>query len=158
MDSRDQLPMPPIEFRRLIGQIDPEYFENPSRRPIFDGVAETAYDTVLDFGCGCGRVARQLIQQEPRPKHYLGIDRNQAMIDWCSSHLTPHAPGFEFQHHDVFHAQLNPGGTPGHLALPAADGETSLFVGISIFTHLLEADAEFYLQELGRVLSPRGSR
>ena len=78
------------------------------------------------------------------------------MIEWCRDHLTAAAPTFEFEHHDVLHPELNPGGTPGHLPLPAGDADVSLFLGISIFTHLLEQDAEFYLRELGRVLSPDG--
>jgi hypothetical protein len=64
---------------------------------------------VFDFGCGCGRIARQLMQQSPRPQRYVGIDLHRGMIEWCRENLAPHAPGFEFQHHDVFNPGLNPG-------------------------------------------------
>lgn len=150
------LPIPPIEFRRIVGPTDPQLFDNPARTPIFPGEPASIYRSVLDFGCGCGRVARQLIQQEPRPTRYLGLDRHRGMIDWCREHLSPHAPGFNFLHHHVDHPTLNPGGTPGHLPFPAPDGGVTLCIAWSVFTHLLEADAKFYLREVSRVLTPDG--
>ena len=151
-----ELPVPPIEYRRLVGLADEKYYGPSVHQPVFNYVPETAYRTIFDFGCGCGRHARRLIQRAIRPNHYLGIDRHQGMITWCRDHLTTAAPTFEFRHHDVAHPELNPGGTPGHLPLPVGDAEITLFLGVSIFTHLLEADAGFYLRELGRVLSPDG--
>jgi hypothetical protein len=78
------------------------------------------------------------------------------MIAWSQEHLAPAAPGFSFQHHDVDHPTWNPGGTPGHLPFPAPDGDVTLFIAWSVFTHLLEGDAKFYLNELSRVLAPDG--
>ena len=51
---------------------------------------------------------------------------------------------------------MNPDGALATLPLPAGDGEVTLFAAWSIFTHLLEADAAFYLGELARVLHPDG--
>jgi SAM-dependent methyltransferase len=152
-----ELPLPPIEFRRIVGPTEPTLFDNPSRAPIFPDLDEQAYSYVFDFGCGCGRIARQLIQQRPRPRRYVGVDRHKEMVAWCRSHLAPHAPGFTFSHHDVRHEEHNPAGVPGHLPFPAGNEEVTLFIAWSVFTHLLEVDAEFYLQELGRVLSPGGT-
>ena len=152
----NELPLPPLEFRRLVGPTEPEFFDNPTRRPVFENIPEEAYSTVFDFGCGCGRLARQLIQQHPRPLRYLGVDRHKGMVEWARAHLKPHAQGFDFYHHDVFHEHLNPQGTPGHLPFPAGDNEVTLFIAWSVFTHLLEPDADFYLRELSRVLSPGG--
>lgn len=151
-----ELPLPPLPFRRLVGPTEPELFDNPSHQPVFPGLPPRAYDSVFDFGCGCGRLARQLIQQQSRPARYVGIDRHKGMVDWCRENLAPSAPGFDFRHHDVRHELLNPGGTPGHLDLPARNADITLFIAWSVFTHLLQADAEFYLEELGRVLSPAG--
>ena len=53
--------------------------------------AET-YRSFFDFGCGCGRVARQLILQRPRPELYVGIDLNAPLIQWCNDNLHPVAP------------------------------------------------------------------
>jgi SAM-dependent methyltransferase len=156
VNSLTDLPLPPPEFRRLVGPTDPKFFDNSGPQLVFSDVNEDAYSSVFDFGCGCGRLARQLIQQRPRPGRYLGVDRHKGMISWCHENLAPRAPGFEFQHHNVFHEMLNPQGTPGHLPLPAADKEATLFIAWSVFTHLLEPDAEFYMQELARVLGQTG--
>jgi len=152
----NDLPLPPMEYRRLVGPTEPQFFDNPTHQPVFPDVPASTYASVLDFGCGCGRLARQLIQQHPRPARYVGIDRHKGMIEWCRANLAPAAPGFEFFHHDVLHPELNPHGTPGHVPFPVKDGDVTLLIAWSVFTHLLEPDAEFYIRELARVLHPTG--
>jgi SAM-dependent methyltransferase len=156
MDSLIDLPLPPLEFRHLVGPTAPEDFDTPVVRDIFDALPARAFDFVFDYGCGCGRLARQLLQSGPRPRRYLGIDPHKGMIDWCRQNITARAPGVEFRHHDVFQEFMNPEGTFEQLPLPAADGAVSLFLAWSVFTHLLQSDAEFYLHELARVLTPDG--
>ena len=46
-------------MRELVGRPEPEAFDQPRGQPVFDFPREQ-YELVLDFGCGCGRVARQL--------------------------------------------------------------------------------------------------
>jgi SAM-dependent methyltransferase len=149
------VPLPPVELRRLVGPLEDHFFTNPTGAPVF-GLEPGAYDQVLDWGCGCGRLARQLIQQHPRPKAYLGLDLHRGMVQWCQHHLAPHAPGFEFRHHDVYNAGLNPSGSTAPLPFPIADGTVSLVIAWSVFTHVLEAAAGFYLREVARVLRPGG--
>lgn len=156
-DVLSQLPWPPLEFRRLVGPTELDQFDNPTGQLVFKDLPEEACDYVLDFGCGCGRLARQLIQQRPRPRRYLGIDPHRGMIEWCQTNLSPHAPEFVFWHHDVFQQFMNPGGSLNPIPLAARDSEITLFIGWSVFTHLLEADAKFYLGEMARVLSPVGT-
>ncbi len=148
-------PLPPHELRVLVGALDDQYYDNPTRAPLWDLPAE-AFDFVLDWGCGCGRLARRMLQQEPPPRRYLGIDLHRGMVRWCRDHLGPCAPGFEFAHHDVYNIGLNPQGAAATLPLPAPDRAVSLFVAVSVFTHVLEPAAAFYLGELARVLRPGG--
>jgi SAM-dependent methyltransferase len=151
------LPIPPIEMRQAVGPTDPEAFDNPYGAPVFPDLPAAAYRSVLDFGCGCGRLARQMIQQQPQPEQYLGIDLHPVMIEWCRNNLTPAAPSFEFRHHDVHYPSWNPGeGKPDVLPFPGADGERSLVIAHSVFTHLIQAHAEHYLAEVARVLAPDG--
>jgi SAM-dependent methyltransferase len=151
------LPLPPHEMRTLVGPTDPSLFDNPEGNLVFPGLKPTQFRSVLDFGCGCGRVARQLIQQGPRPERYVGLDLHAGMIKWCDRNLTPHAPGFEFRHHDVFYNAFNPGrGKPLHAPLPFGDDEFSLVIALSVFTHLTQVQTEPYLAELSRVLEPDG--
>ena len=64
--KNDQLPMPPLEMRELVGPTDEAAFDNPDGRLLYAFLPVEAYESVFDFGCGCGRVARQLVQQHPR--------------------------------------------------------------------------------------------
>jgi len=151
------LPLPPLPLRQLVGPTEDHFFDNPGGAPIFGAdLPPEAYDSVLDFGCGCGRLARQLIQQRPRPRRYVGLDLHAGMIEWCRRHLAVHAPGFEFQHHDVRNLGLNPGGQALTRAFPVPDGWASLAIAWSVFTHVGEAQARFYLDEVARVLRPDG--
>ena len=61
--NTNSIPMPPLELRRLVGPLDDAFYENASGDFIFPQVPEQAYVSVFDFGCGCGRQARQLMQQ-----------------------------------------------------------------------------------------------
>jgi SAM-dependent methyltransferase len=156
VDLTGEIPIPPEEMRRLVGPTDPATFDNPEGASVFGG-PERNYESVLDFGCGCGRVARQLLQQKPPPERYVGVDIHAGMIAWDNENLAPRHPGFSFKHHDVFAAGLNPGADkPLTLPLPVESGDISLAVAISVFTHLLEEQAVHYLRELRRVLRDDG--
>jgi SAM-dependent methyltransferase len=157
MQSAD-LPMPPLEMRELVGPTDPAAFDNPTGGPIFPELPDAdVYKEIFDFGCGCGRVARQLIQQCPRPKRYLGIDLHRGMIRWCQRNLQPAAPNFEFLHHDVCNVRFNPGSHKRRMApFPAGDGEFTLVNAHSVFTHLTQNQVQYYLSECARVLRKDG--
>lgn len=153
------IPIPPLELRRMVGPTDPEDFDNPSGSPIYVefNLPLELYDTVFDFGCGCGRLARRLLQQTPRPRRYIGVDPHRGMIDWCKNNLSPVNDNFQFFHHDVY----SPGYAPQNslrLAepFPAEDQSVSLFIAHSVFTHLCRQQTEYYLSELRRVLKPNG--
>jgi SAM-dependent methyltransferase len=144
-------------MRELVGRADVSLFDNPTGAPVFPGLAARTFRSVLDFGCGCGRVARQMMQQSPRPERYEGLDLHAGMVRWCTENLTPLAPEFTFRHHDVLYAGFNPGeGKPLHDCLPFPDDEFSLIVAISVFTHLTQDQTEAYLAEMVRVLQPDG--
>ena len=156
--TQPELPIPPLEFRRVVGPTDPADFENPGRTKVYPELEDAVFESVFDFGCGCGRVARQLIQQEPRPRRYVGVDLHADLIAWCGENLAPAAPGFEFHHHDVYHQYFNPGdGKPQRLPFPVEDDSATLVIAHSVFTHILEEDVEHYLAETGRVLAPGGA-
>ena len=132
-------------------------YDNPTGLPIYPDLPPEAYRSVFDFGCGCGRTARQLIQQTPRPTRYVGIDPHPGLVGWANANLAPDAPGFSFAHHDVY----SPGYAPGNTLrladrFPVADGSASLVIAHSVFTHLALDQAEYYLAEVARVLAGDG--
>jgi len=67
-------------MRELVGPTDDAAFDNSSGDPVLgELVPEDRYRKVFDFGCGCGRLARQLLQQRRRPRRYVGIDLHRGM-------------------------------------------------------------------------------
>jgi SAM-dependent methyltransferase len=159
MTPASNIPLPPLELRRWVGPTDVADYENPTGTPIYAefGIPLETYETVFDFGCGCGRVARQLLQQEPKPRRYVGIDVNKELAEWCRGNLSPVDPNFGFLHHDVYSPTYAPGNRMRlALPLPALDGEFTLVIAHSVFTHLTRAQAEYYLSEVRRILAPGG--
>jgi len=101
------------------------------------GTDPTSASPILDFGCGCGRVAR----------HWSGVavelhgcDVNRRLVDWCRRNLP-------FGTFDV--NELSP-------PLPYRDGSFGLAYAFSVFTHLPEHLQGEWMQEFQRVVRPGG--
>jgi SAM-dependent methyltransferase len=92
-------------------------------------------NAVLDFGCGCGRVARWLGLGE----RLTGCDIDGEAIEWCRANL---AGSF---------AQI--ANAP---PLPYAENSFDLIIAISVFTHLSDEMERGWLAEIARVLKPSG--
>jgi SAM-dependent methyltransferase len=108
--------------------------------------------TVLDIGCGAGRMARNLIPNKNIQK-YIGFDNYKKSIDWCSQHLTPYTSGkFLFYHLDVFSRATNPSGVIAgeNVVFPLENNSVDFIFASSLFTHLLENDCKRYLSEIKR--------
>ena len=93
------------------------------------------FASVLDWGVGCGRVARHFPAQKASALTGCDIDRDN--VDWCSSHV----PG------RFVASSLSP-------PLPFPDGAFDVVYGISVFTHFREAMQLAWLAELARVSAP----
>ena len=146
-----ELPLPPTELTKLVGHADASGFDNPTGAAEFPGINSSH---VLDIGCGCGRIARRLMQQLVPPARYLGVDINKRMLYWCSHNLL--RENWEFKHIDIHNRSLNPEGTLERAALPAGSDQFSLAVAWSLFTHVLERDLEYNLREAARCIWPGG--
>lgn len=156
-NEQREIPIPPLEMRQLVGPEDPAAFDNPTGELVFPFLPESAYEAVFDYGCGCGRIARQLLQQNPRPKRYVGVDIHRGMIEWDQNNLTPVDPNFQFHHHDVYNPSHAPDNTR-RLTAPfeVEDSAFSLVLAWSVFTHIYEAQVVHYLREISRIMRPDG--
>jgi SAM-dependent methyltransferase len=116
------------------------------------------HESVLDVGCGVGRMALPLTQFLTPPGHYDGFDIMPKHVRWCQRAITPRFPNFRFQHADIFNREYNPRGRiPGaQYRFPYPDASFDFAFLTSVFTHLLPAELSRYLQELGRILKPGG--
>jgi len=100
-----------------------------SPRPLTD------YKRILDFGCGCGRLARMF---KGHPNEIFGCDIDRRHIEWMTRGL----PNVK--------ATLTSVVPP----LPYPDHTFDGIISISIFTHLNEQSQNSFLKELWRVCAP----
>lgn len=156
--SGKALPLPPQSLRfmneddeRLIHQAD-ELADLLVRHGL------DATSSVLDVGCGYGRLALGLLHATDHDGPYLGFDIQSRSIAWCSSALTPIFPKVRFAHLDVRSERYNPKGSidPTTMSFPARSGTVDVCALFSVVTHLYRADIERYLTEIRRVLRPGG--
>jgi SAM-dependent methyltransferase len=117
----------------------------------------TPESQVLDLGCGCGRLAIPLTNALTAGQ-YAGLELNNEMVRWCSSHITPRLPHFNFFHQDLFNSLYNPRGTvrPETCRFPFEDASFDLTVATSVFTHLPPLAVINYARECSRVLKSGG--
>lgn len=94
---------------------------------------------ILDWGCGCGRVGRFVARRAPGK--LVGVDIDSNNVGWCQQHID----GADFQVIGV--------DPPTQLESNRFD----LVYGISVFTHLGEADQDRWLAELHRLTKPGGA-
>ena len=151
------IPMPPLHLRQTVGVEDPAFFENPHGDLVFgNAVDPEKYRSVFDFGCGCGRIARQLLlQRENVPRHYIGLDLFKPSIVWCTENLTRSNGSFVFHHHNFYNPGLNPGGSKSGMAFPNF-GKFSLVNAHSVFTHIIEDHVRFYFDQVANLVADKG--
>lgn len=112
--------------------------------------------SVLDIGCGTGRVAAPLLSKLDANGSYTGFDVSQRAVAWAQRHVTPGLSTARFVHVDAANSEYNPKGKqPGSaISFPADDASVDLCFATSLFTHLCANDARHYLAESARVLKP----
>jgi SAM-dependent methyltransferase len=116
------------------------------------------HERVLDLGSGNGQKAAALAGYLSPQGRYEGLDIVRSGIEWCQNAYAPF-PNFRFTlAHDLYSSHYNPGGSvkAESYTLPYAAESFDLAFCCSLFTHLLPHETENYIQELARVLVPRG--
>ena len=115
-------------------------------------------DRVLDVGCGIGRIARPLAGYLSASGSYDGFDVAEIAIKWCQRHYGPKCPNFHFEYVNLANGSYNPSGGSRAEAFSfpyAAESFDFVFL-TSVFTHMMPAEVERYMQEIARVLAPGG--
>ncbi|NOT83593.1 MAG: methyltransferase domain-containing protein [Methylococcaceae bacterium] len=98
-----------------------------------------ANDTVLDVGCGAGRLANAL--KEMPQLSYIGIDVVQELLDYAQELCN--RPDWTFIKAADF-------------TIPLENNSVDMVTAFSVFTHLLHEESYAYLAEFRRVLKPGG--
>lgn len=142
----DGLPVPPPRLRVLVARrstvtafLDSGAMEAQAIRELVarHGSPIDGMGSILDFGCGCGRIAR----------HWAGLgegrvsgcDSNRDLVLWCQHNL-PFMDG-----------RVNAAVPPFPF-----DRRFDLIYAVSLFTHLSESAQEAWVDECRRALAPGG--
>jgi SAM-dependent methyltransferase len=156
-----QIPMPPLEFQTLVC--------GPGVEPKFEEVGSWLCDALhqqgmlapgtsfLDVGCGCGRLARQLLGTAIGS--YIGFDRHKGMVDWCAQEIGSRDPRFRFDYFDlksVYTIWDNQAGAIDveMFRFPYPDAAFDAVLLASVFTHMPPGETRHYLGELARLMRP----
>lgn len=139
------LPLPPPEMRRLVAGLDEPFAflrlgalaAESVRETLLEAGAELdELETILDFGCGCGRVIRHMT--DLRSARFHGTDYNARLVGWCKANL----PFANFAVNSL------------EASLSYANESFDLVYGLSVFTHLDESLQRRWSAELLRILRP----
>lgn len=138
--------IPPAFLITIIGgRIDWEYFLKAGRLAIEDFAAAVDRnggdfqnaERILDFGCGCGRLARHAPMLTNAEFH--GVDYNDRLVRWCAKNLRGN-----FSRNAL------------HPPLQFPDAHFDALYALSVFTHLRRATQDEWLAEFARVVRPGG--
>jgi SAM-dependent methyltransferase len=141
------LPVPPPRLRvEVAGTAGLEWFLDSGRQQAEiirsaaqrNGAPLESTGSLLDFGCGCGRVLRHWAGLEGPAIH--GSDVNERLVSWCAANLP------------FVTASMNDLAPP----LRYEDGQFDLVYAISVFTHLPHDLERAWIDELSRITAPSG--
>src|SRR5579859_3531888 len=143
----DGFPLPPPKLMVLVtGSADTCWYTEGGRLGVESicrildqaGARPGDLHSVLDFGCGCGRVIRYW--RALTSAQLYGTDSNPRLVDWCRRNL----PFAKFQS-NTLEPRLN-----------YADHQFEFAYALSVLTHTPEDQQQPWMNELWRILRPRG--
>jgi len=143
----DGLPVPPGRLRLLVDgrtgdanaflRLGAQMCDSIQAAAAGAGAPVGRMGAILDFGCGCGRVARHWPLDGPE---VYGCDYNPDLVAWCTANL----PNLRATRN-----QLAP-------PTPYVTGSFDLIYALSVFSHLDEVLQRGWLNEFRRLLRPGG--
>ena len=150
------LPLPPVELR-FMGESDEKLIDVGDELAgllVSHGLTDAA--SILDVGCGYGRLALGILHSTHHRGPYLGFDILARHVEWCQTRLSPSFPTMRFVRLDVRNERYNPKGTieATQATFPTGAGSIDVIAMFSVYTHLYRPDIERYLAETRRVLRP----
>jgi ubiquinone/menaquinone biosynthesis C-methylase UbiE len=121
------------------------FFEDPAVCNLTDALSLADAQSVLEFGCGTGRLAEHLlIHRLPASASYLALDISTTMVRLASRRLARFGPRVKVVQ------------SRGEMALAVETSTCDRFLSVYVLDLLSEADIRTLLAEAHRILIPRG--
>jgi len=145
-NKKEALPLPSVNLiMEVAGTPNAEWFlrsgklaaESIQNTLSMDGYNIGEFSSILDFGCGCGRVIRHFNKLSGM---LIGVDINKRLVRWASRHL---------QFASFIMSGLSP-------PLAFLEETFDFIYGLSVLTHLPESLQEPWINEFERILRPGG--
>jgi SAM-dependent methyltransferase len=153
--------LPPVWMMNKIGSHSAEHFKKTSSWSFVELVRRgklSSFSRIIDIGSGCGRLAIPF-SLLVKDGDYFGTDVFEEGLEWCAKNVSTRNPKFKFflqevEHNYYFGGEIKPS---TRMSLSFAESSSiDLVFALSVFTHLVEEDAEKYFQEVSRCLNRDG--
>ncbi|PJA27625.1 MAG: hypothetical protein CO189_06440 [candidate division Zixibacteria bacterium CG_4_9_14_3_um_filter_46_8] len=154
--------LPPKELRPCGDEFqdDKFYFDSARNEAIRlrERLGLSEKSSVLDVGCGVGRLATGIIDVFGEIHKYRGLDICPCYIKWCRQFIASEHPEYQFILLDMYNERYNKTGVRADsgINLSFSDGEFDIVYLYSVFSHMVKEDVEHYVKEFGRILAPEG--
>jgi SAM-dependent methyltransferase len=114
------------------------------------------HHSVLDVRCGIGLMAVPLTHFLNEKGSYHGFDTSKIDINWCNKNISAKYPNFHFQYSGI---DYQPNKTvdetdASNFIFPYDDAKFDFVCLTSVFTQMMPAEVEHYINETGRVMKP----
>jgi SAM-dependent methyltransferase len=155
--QRDAVALPPLELRAA----GPIFRKDRAFRAFavsdiatMERHLKLAGKSVLDFGCGAGRLYFGFTAHN-EPRSYLGVDVRADVIAWAQAHITAANRRFSFIRADVHNERYNPQGALSNEGWRTAlRSEFDVVYCYSVLSHLTEQDASMVIDVFARCTTP----
>ena len=130
----------------------------PNQLALLEHFGLQTSDSVLEIGCGLGRLSYELASFLDADGRYTGFDIAPQAIAWLNEHYAPRLTGFRFDLLDVENPRYRPSGsaTAADVRFPYSNDEFDCVCAFEVFMHLPLDGIRNYLAEIARVLRPGG--
>lgn len=129
-----------VAMALAVGNSDQYVSVGRAEADLLAAVGFRAGHSIVDLGCGSGRLSTELGQRFGSGIRYLGVDIMPEALTYAGERAPP---DYRFELRD-------------RPPIPADDGSADYVVAFSLFTHLLHEESFLYLRDAVRILAPRG--
>jgi len=149
-----------IPLSDIVGGGDPAVVGAEGAASLIRNAIIPEQGTILDVGCGCGRIAAALTQVVDERVRYVGVDILPQLVEFARTWITERYPHFQFRLLDEsnptyeYYRPLEMKADIALLSEVAPAESFDSFFALSLLTHLDFSPARTLLRQIHQVLKP----